>query len=122
MGPVRRGGARFDPAAAALAGRVAGPLSGVPALVSPQPLPRGRGGRLALAGLVLLTAWTGAAIAWTPLSTPATDPPQGPLPYVAAFPAPAALLRDSRARMGVEPVLAAGTLVVIGYGLSERLL
>jgi O-Antigen ligase len=105
-----------------VAGVIAWVLFGVAALLSPQPLPRGRAGRFALAGLVLLTVWTGASIAWTPLSTPATDALQRLLLYVAAFGAAAALLRDSRARMAVEPVLAAGTLVVIGYGLSERLL
>jgi O-Antigen ligase len=105
-----------------VAGVIAWVLFGVAAFLSPQPLPRGRGGRLALAGLVLLTAWTGASIAWTPLSTPATDSLQRLLLYVAAFGAAAALLRDSRARMAVEPALAAGTLAVIAYGLSDRLL
>jgi hypothetical protein len=103
------------------AGVVAWVLFGAAALLSPQPLPRGRGGRLALLGLVLLTAWTGASIAWTPLSTPATDSLQRLLLYVAAFGAAAALLRDSRARLAVEPALALGTLVVIGYGLSDRI-
>jgi len=104
------------------AGAVAWIAFGVAALLSPQPLPRGLGGRLALAGLVLLTAWTGASIAWTPLSTPATDSLQRLLLYVAAFGAAAALLRDPRARHAVEPTLALGTLVVVGYGLSDRLL
>src|SRR4051794_38981690 len=91
-------------------------------MVSDRPLPRGLGGRLALAGLVLLTAWTGASIAWTPLSAPATDALQRLLLYVAALGAAAALLREPLARRAAEPVLALGTLVVVVYGLSERLL
>jgi O-Antigen ligase len=114
-------GGYFDPARL-IAAIVAWALFAVAALVSPQPLPRGRGGRLALIGLVLLTAWTGASIAWTPLSTPATDALQRLLLYVAALGAAAALLREPAARRATEPALALGTLVVVGYGLSERLL
>jgi hypothetical protein len=105
-----------------IAAVVAWVLVGVAAVLSPQPLPRERAGRLALAGLVLLTAWSGASIAWAPLSTPATDALQRLLLYVAALAAAAALLRDRRARDAVEPALALGTLLVVGYGLSERLL
>ena len=114
-------GGYFDPARL-IAAVVAWALFGAAALVSPQPLPRSRGGRLALAGLVLLTAWSGASIAWAPLSAPATDALQRLLLYVAALGAAAALLREPLARRAVEPALALGTLVVIGYGLSERLL
>jgi hypothetical protein len=97
-------------------------LVGAAAILSPDPLPRGRGGRLALAGLVLLTAWTGASIAWAPLSAPATDALQRLLLYVAILAAAAALLREPLARRLTEPALALGTLVAVGYGLSERLL
>jgi O-Antigen ligase len=114
-------GGYFD-LARLVAGVVAWVLFGVAALLSPEPLPRTRGGRLALAGLVLLTVWTGASIAWTPLSTPATDSLQRLLLYIAALGAAVAILRDTAARMAVEPALALGTLVVVGYGLSDRLL
>lgn len=114
-------GGYFDPARL-IAAIVAWALFGIAALVSPQPLPRGRGGRLALAGLVLLTAWTGASIAWAPLSAPATDALQRLLLYVAALGAAAALLREPFARRAAEPALALGTLVVVGWGMSERLL
>jgi O-antigen ligase/polysaccharide polymerase Wzy-like membrane protein len=105
-----------------IAALVAWLLVGVAALVSPQPLPRGRGGRLAIGGLVLLTVWTGVSIAWTPLSAPGTDALQRQLLYLADLIAAAALLRDPLARRAAEPALALGTLVVIGYGLLERLL
>jgi O-Antigen ligase len=114
-------GGYFD-LARLVAGVVAWVLFGVAALLSPGPLPRGRGGRIAFAGLVLLTAWSGASIAWTPLSTTATDSLQRLLLYVAALGAAIAILRDSRARMAVEPALALGTLAVVLYGLSDRLL
>jgi hypothetical protein len=114
-------GGYFDQARL-IAGLVAWALVGVAAVVSPQPLPRGRGGRIALAGLVLLTAWTGASFAWAPLSAPATDALQRALLYLAVLAAAAALLRDRRARRAAEPALALGALVVIGYGLTERLL
>jgi hypothetical protein len=114
-------GGYFDPARL-VAGIVAWALFGIGAMVSETPLPRSTGGRLALAGLVLLTAWTGASIAWAPLSAPATDALQRLLLYVAALGAAATLLRDPRVRRATEPALALGTLVVVGYGLSERLL
>src|SRR4051812_13299731 len=114
-------GGYFDPGRL-IAGIVAWVLFGVAALLSPSPLPRERAGRLALLSLVLLTAWTGASIAWTPLSTPATDALQRLLLYVAALGAAAAILRDPRARWLTEPALAFGTVVVVGYGLTDRLL
>lgn len=114
-------GGYFD-TARLIAALVAWALFGVAALVSPQPLPRGRGGRLALAGLVLLTAWSGASIAWAPLSTPATDALQRLLLYVAALGAAAALLRGAAVRRAVEPALALGAFAVVAYGLSERVL
>jgi hypothetical protein len=105
-----------------IAALVAWALFAIAALVSPGPLPRGRGGRFALAGLVLLTAWSGASIAWAPLSAPATDALQRLLLYVAALGAGVALLREPAARRLAEPALALGTVVVIGYGLLDRLL
>jgi hypothetical protein len=114
-------GGYFDLARVAAA-VIAWLLLGVAALVSPQPIPRGLGGRLALAGLVLLTVWSGASIAWAPLSAPATDALQRLLLYIAALGAAAALLRDPVARRATEPVLALGTVLGVGYGLLDRLL
>lgn len=104
------------------AGIVAWALVGVAAFVSPQALPRGRGGRIALCGLVLLTAWTGVSIAWTPRQAVALDALQRDLLYVAALAAAAALLRTPAVRRAVEPGIALGTLVVVTYGLLDRLL
>jgi hypothetical protein len=105
-----------------LAGLVAWVLLAVAALVSPQPLPRSRYGRAALAGLVLLTVWTGLSIAWAPQAAPAEDALERLLLYSAGFAAALALLRHPLARRAAEPALALGTLVVVGYGLLDRLL
>src|SRR3954452_12641547 len=114
-------GGYFDPERL-LAALVAWALLAVAALVSPQPLPRSRAGRIALAGLVLLTVWTGISEAWAPEAAPAEDALQRMLLYVAGFVAAGALLREPRVRRATEPALALGTLLVTGYGLLDRLL
>jgi hypothetical protein len=88
------------------------------ALMGPLPLPASRPGRLALAALVGLAIWSAISIAWAPLVGPAFDSVQRILLYVAVLLAAVAVLRDSRAARAVEPVLALGALVAIGYGLS----
>lgn len=92
------------------------------ALVGPSPLPASTGGRVAIAGLALITVWSGVSIAWAPLSDPATDSFVRLLLYLGALLGAAALLREPVGARAVEPALALGALVVIGYGLSERLL
>ncbi len=92
------------------------------ALAGAPVIPRRGGGRLALAGLALLSAWTLASIAWAPLGGRAFDDGQRAVLYLGAFAAAAALFRGPRATRLVEPGLAAGTVVVIGYGLAGRLL
>lgn len=92
------------------------------ALAGAPVLPRRGGGRLALAGLALLIAWTLASIAWAPLGGRAFDDGQRAMLYLGAFAAAAALFRGDRVARLVEPTLAAGTVIVIGYGLAGRLL
>jgi hypothetical protein len=92
------------------------------AIASDQPLPRSWPGRLALGGLAALTAWTALSISWAPLAGPAFHDTQRLLLYLAVLTASAALLRGWATAEAVEPALAAGTLIVIGYGLSGRLL
>jgi hypothetical protein len=91
-------------------------------LTSPQPLPRSKSGRIALAGLALLTIWTGLSIAWAPQAKPATDALQRLLLYIAIFGAAAALLRSPQARRATEPALALGTILVTAYGMLDRVL
>ena len=92
------------------------------ALAGPLPLPASRSGRLALAGLAGIAVWSAISIAWAPLVGPALDSVQRVLLYLAVLLAALAALRDPRAARAVEPVLALGALVAIGYGLAGRLL
>jgi O-Antigen ligase len=100
------------------AGIAAWILAGLGALLAP--LPRARAGWAAVAALAALWGWTALSIGWAPLSDPAIADAQRLALYTGALLA-ACLLLGSVAR-AVEPALAAGCLVVIGYGLSGRLL
>ncbi len=104
------------------AGLVAWALVAVAAVVCPRPVPDSPGAIIALVGLALLAAWTLASIAWAPVAGSAYHDGQRIVLYAGVLLAAAALLRTRGAQRAVEPVLAAGTLVVIGYGLSERVL
>jgi O-Antigen ligase len=84
-------------------------------------IPSGLPARLAIGGLILLAAWTLLSIVWAPLAGNAYYAGQIVVLYVGALLAAAMVLRGRAVRL-VEPALAAGALIVIGYGLSERLL
>lgn len=75
---------------------------------------------LAVGGLAGLTAWTLLSIAWAPIAGDAYGQAQIAMLYLGALIAAVLLLGGPRVRPWVEPVLAAGTVIVIGYGLSER--
>jgi hypothetical protein len=90
--------------------------------VGPAPFPRGGPGRMAVAGLALLTAWSAASIAWAPLGGPAVESVQRLLLYLGAFLLAIGVLRSPWASRATEVVLAAGVTVVIGYGLAGLLL
>jgi O-antigen ligase len=105
----------------AVAGLVAWLLVAV-ALVAGEPLSRARSSRLALGGLALLGVWTLISIIWAPAAGAAYHSGQRVLLYTGALLAASMLLRSPRWLRAVEPSLAAGALIVIGYGLSERLL
>ncbi len=105
-----------------VAGVITWVLVAICALAAPRPLPHTRGGWLALGGLALLAAWTLASFTWAPVAGAAYHAGQRVVLYAGVLFAAAALLRARGAARATEPVLAAGTLIVIGYGLSERLL
>ena len=96
-------------------------LAAVAAVAAPHALPRTVPGRVAVAALAGLLAWTLVSRAWAPLAGPAIADAQRLVLYLATLVAAAALLRDGRAR-AAEPALAAGAVAVLVYGLSERLL
>lgn len=114
-------GGYFDEARA-WAGLGAWALVVVALLLDPRALPRGRAAWLALAGLAGLAAWTLLSITWAPVAGSAYDAGQLVILYVGALLAAVMLLRGRRTQWAVEPALAAGALIVIGYGISERLL
>jgi O-Antigen ligase len=95
---------------AALTGRVRG-----------RDLSAGRAALVAIGGLALLAAWSLASIAWSPLAGNAYHAGQIVMLYLGALIAAALLLGAGRMRALVEPALAAGTLIVVGYGVSGRL-
>jgi hypothetical protein len=97
-------------------------LVAVGLIAQPRPRPRGRGVWLAFAGLGGLAAWTLISTVWSPIAGNAYHAGQIAVLYVGALAAAALLLGAGRPQRAVEPALAAGALVVIGYGISERLL
>jgi hypothetical protein len=100
----------------------AGVLLAVAAIVAPCPLPPKGPARLAMAALALLTAWTALSVRWAPLRDGAWATAERDALYLAALTAFTLLLRERVTARLAEPVLALGTLVVIGYGLLGRLL
>jgi hypothetical protein len=92
------------------------------ALTGPAPLPRTAAGRAALGGLALLCAWSALSVSWAPLRGPAIESVQRLVLYAGALVVAIGALRSAAALRAVEPALAAGVTIVIGYGLSGRLL
>jgi O-antigen ligase len=83
--------------------------------------PGGRPARLAIGGLGLLAVWTLLSILWAPVAGNAYGAGQIAVLYLGALIA-AAMLTRGRVTAWVEPSLAAGALIVVGYGLAGRLL
>lgn len=83
-------------------------------------LPRWRWSWLALAGLAGLAAWTLLSMLWAPVVANAYGAGQICVLYLGVLLAATMVLRGVQ-RL-VEPALAGGALIVIGYGLSERML
>jgi hypothetical protein len=91
-------------------------------LTGDSPLPRTLPGRLALGGLLLLTLWSALSLRWAPLGGPAIEAVQRLVLYCGALLLAVGVLRTRAALCAVEPALAAGATIVIGYGLAGRLL
>ncbi len=91
-------------------------------VTTPRSLPRGSGAWAALGGLGALAAWTLASIAWAPVAGSAYHAGQIAVLYAGGLAAAAMLFNGERWQRAVEPALAAGILIVIGYGISGRLL
>ena len=87
-----------------------------------SPFPSARWARVALAALAALAAWTWIAASWSSSPAGADQELELVLTYLPALAAGAIVWRERGAARVVEPALAAGALIVIGYGLSGRLL
>jgi O-antigen ligase/polysaccharide polymerase Wzy-like membrane protein len=112
----------YFPEAQAWAGLVAWALV-IAAVLAGARLPAlGRAGWLALAGLATLGGWTLLSITWAPIAGSAYHAGQLVMLYLGVLLAAVLLLRGHRVQRVVEPALAGGALVVIGYGIAERLL
>jgi hypothetical protein len=88
----------------------------------PRALPRGRPSWIALGALGAFAAWTLLSMTWSPLAGSAYHYGQIAVLYLGVLLAAAMLLTAPGARPLVEPALALGALIVVGYGISERLL
>ena len=91
-------------------------LLAIVAITLPRPLPATGPGRLALAGLAALTAWTALSLTWAPDGGPATDDLQRLLLYLPYLAAAIAVLRPRE----TEPLLLLAIAGACAYGLSER--
>jgi hypothetical protein len=92
----------------------------VAALAGARP-PRARAAAVAVTALALLAIETLLSTLWAPIAGNAYHAAQIVFLYLAALVGAAMIFRDRSVRL-VEPALAGGVLVVIGYGLSERFL
>ncbi len=92
------------------------------ALTGESSLPRTLPGRLALGGLALLTFWSALSVSWAPLRGPAIEAVERLVLYSGALLLAVGVLRTRAALRALEPALAAGAMLVIGYGLAGRLL
>jgi hypothetical protein len=107
--------------AQAWAGLVAWVLVAVAVALKAGPVPRTRSAWVAIGGMGLLAAWTLASMAWAPIVGNAYHAGQLNVLYTGILVASCLLLASPAARVWVEPSLALGALIVIGYGISERM-
>jgi hypothetical protein len=91
-------------------------------LAARGPLPRGAAFGWAAGGLAALTGWALLSRTWAPLAGPAGEDAQRDALYLAALAAGTLAWRPREWARAVEPALAAGVLIVIGYALAGRLL
>jgi hypothetical protein len=106
----------------AWAGLIAWILVVVAALAAPRRGLVRRSGMLAVLGLALLAAWTLLSMLWAPIVGSAYHAGQIVVLYLGMLLAAIGLLGDRRWQRAVEPALAAGILIVMGYAVSERFL
>lgn len=104
------------------AGLVAWLLVAAALVLRAGPGPLSRAAWVAIAGVALLAGWTLASMAWAPIVGAAYHAGQLVVLYTGVLLAACLLLASPAVRVWVEPALVLGVLIVIGYGISERLL
>jgi O-antigen ligase len=97
-------------------------LAAAALLLVPRALRFDRSALIMLGSLAGLTVWSLVSADWAPIAGDAWSAGELVALYTGALLAAAVVFRDRSARRAAEPVLALGTAVVIGYGMSERLL
>ena len=108
--------AAADRRARGVGGRAGGGLHG------PAAAPGVRAGAGRARGPGGAHAWTALSLLWTPVAGATVDDLQRLLLYLGYAAGGAALFAQPWMVRALEPALAAGALLVTGYGLSERLL
>jgi hypothetical protein len=103
---------------------VAAAVLGVLTAVTPTPelVPRCRAARIAVVSAAAYAGWIALSATWAPVSDFAGDDAERALLYAIVLTAAAIAFRDRAAARALEPLVAAGAVVVVGYGLSGRLL
>jgi hypothetical protein len=87
-----------------------------------QLMPEHLAARVALVAAAAYAGWIGLSVTWAPVRDYAGDDAERALLYATVLAAAAIAFRERRAARALEPLLAAGTLIVIGYGVAGRLL
>ena len=85
-------------------------------------VPRHAAARVALVAAAAYAAWIGLSVTWAPIRDFAGDDAERALLYAVTLAAATIAFRARAAARTLEPLAAAGTVIVIGYGLSGRLL
>jgi hypothetical protein len=78
--------------------------------------------RVALVAAAAYAGWIALSITWAPVRDYAGDDAERALLYATVLAAAAIAFRERRAARTLEPLVVAGTVIVIGYGLAGRLL
>jgi hypothetical protein len=102
---------------------VAGVVLAVLVVAAPagQLVPSHPAARVALVAAAAYAGWIGLSATWAPVRDYASDDAERALLYATVLAASAIAFRERRAARALEPLAAAGTVIVIGYGLAGRL-
>jgi hypothetical protein len=86
-----------------------------------QLVPTHPAARVALVAAAAYAGWIALSANWAPVRDYAGDDAERALLYATVLAAAAIAFRERRAARALEPLAAAGTVIVIGYGLAGRL-